>query len=428
MRLTKSTAYITAFVQSPVKQCIFLFCLGFIVRLGFNIANDAYLISTNIETHHIARAIVRGDGFSNPFGALPTGPSAHLAPGYSGLLAGVYLLCGDGVTGLFIADAINSAISSAVGALLPVAALLCGTNPVVAFFAGVFYAILPPQPFTESKGDWEAAIGALLLILAFTSIRRQIDSPELTIKKALSVGLLSGLTCLFLPTLCPVIVGFLVILFWYKGGRLSGLPCYGLTVVIVTLALIGPWLIRNRLVFGQFVPIRDNFGLELRLSYRDKAAASLAENIQLGNHNQLHPNGSVAECVKIRALGEVEYNHGQMKVATDWIRGHPRQFIELTLRHFQLFWTSGIRFVLLVPFAIWGMVRVWKQNRPSFCLLSVIFALQPPFYYLTQFAPRYRHPIEWAVTTAAFIGLAAIIKSVLRGQDNKEHCLTAECE
>jgi len=398
---------VTTLLNSTVKRFLLLFCIGFIVRLGFNIANGWYLFSFDNEPQKIAHEIVRGNGFSNPF-FLPTGPTAHLAPGFPGLLAGIYKLFGEGLPGLFIADAMNAAISASVGALLPVAAILCGVSPAVGFLAGLLYAVLPPQPYTEGKGGWEAAIGALLLISAFIVVRKQIGSRNLESRTAVAVGLLMGLSGLFLPTLCPVIFGFLAILFFCKRKHISSLRPFGLIVVLVTFALLGPWLLRNRIVFGQWVPMRDNFGLELHVSYWDKATPTLAENIRVGNHAQVHPHASEAEALKVQEIGEIEYNRRQLKLAKAWIYQHPQRFVQLTLKHFQLFWTAGIRFALLIPFAMWGAVRIWKQDKASFYLLSTALIVQPLIYYLVQFEPRYRHPIEWAVVLAAVIGASAI--------------------
>ena len=68
---------VTAFLNSTVKRFLLLFCIGLIVRMGFNIANGWYLFSSSKEPQKIAHEIVRGNGFSNPF-LLPTGPTAHL--------------------------------------------------------------------------------------------------------------------------------------------------------------------------------------------------------------------------------------------------------------------------------------------------------------------------------------------------------------
>jgi hypothetical protein len=395
------------FSRCSVKRFVLIFCIGLIVRLGFNITHGWYLFSSGKEPQKIAQEIVRGNGFSSPF-LLPTGPTAHLAPGFPVLLAGIYKVFGEGITGLFIADALNAAVSATVGALLPVAALLCGASSGESLLAGLLYAVLPPQPYTEGKGDWEAAIGALLLISAFIAVRREISSRNLQKGRAFAVGLLAGLTGLFLPTLCPVIFGFLTILFLYKRKQIRQLLSYGLIVVLVTFALLGPWLIRNRITFGQWIPVRDNFGLELRVSYWDKATATLSENIRIGNHAVVHPFSSEAESLKVREFGEVAYNHQQLKLATEWIRKHPSRFLQLTRKHFQLFWTSGIRFALLIPFAFWGTVRIWKQDKASLYLLSVILVFEPLVYYFVQFERRYRHPIEWVVTLAAVIGASAI--------------------
>jgi hypothetical protein len=405
-----SLAAVRAFSHSTVKRFVLLFCIGLIVRMGFNIAHGWYLFTFSNEPQKIADAIVRGNGFSNPF-LLPTGPTAHLAPGFPGLLAGIYKLFGEGVTGLFIADAVNAAVSATVGALLPVAALRCGVSSVVGFFAGLFYAVLPPQPYTEGKGGWEAPIGALLLISAFIVVRRQIDLRNLQYRTALAVGLLAGLAGLFLPTLCPVIFGFLAIRCLHERKQIRQLIPYGFIVFLVTFAMLGPWLVRNRIVFGQWVPMRDNFSLELRVSYWDKATPTLSENIRIGNHEEVHPHVSAVESLRVREFGEVEYNHRQLKLATEWIHQHPSRFLQLTLKHFQLFWTSGIRFALLIPFAIWGAARIWKQDKTSFYLLATALVLQPLAYYFVQFAVRYRHPIEWVVTLAAIIGASSIFNT-----------------
>jgi hypothetical protein len=401
-----SFASVKALLNSPAKRFLLLFCIGLTVRLGFSITNGWYLFSFNNEPQKIAHHIVIGNGFSNPF-LLPTGPTAHLAPGFPVVLAGIYKLFGEGNTGLFVADTVNAAVSSTVGALLPVAALLCGASPAVGFVAGLFYSLFPPQPYTECKGGWEAAFGALLLISAFIAVRKQMGSGELENRKAFGIGLLIGLSGLFLPTLLVATLGFVTILFLNKVRHRNQLKPF-VILALLTFVLVGPWVLRNRIVFGQWFPIRDNLGLELRVSYWDKAKATLAQNIKSGNHGEMHPHASEAEALKVRELGELEYNTRQLKLAREWISQHPGRALQLTLKHVQLFWTNGMRFALLIPFAMWGAVWIRTQDKPSFYLLCAAFILQPLMYYIVQFEPRYRYPIEWAVTLAALIGASAI--------------------
>jgi len=393
-----------ASLKFSTKRLLFLFLVGLVARLGMDIANSWYLFTFNNEPQKVAEQLLSGNGFSNPF-LLPTGPTAHLAPGFPALLAVIYAIFGNGIAGSLAADTVNAAIGAAVASLLPVAVLLCGAGPIAALFAGLFYAMLPPQPYTESKGGWEAVIGALLLVSAFNAVQQQIASSRLDMRKAAWIGFLLGLAGLFLPTLCPVIAGFVLVLSLYKRERIAQ---FGLVVFLIAFTLLGPWLVRNRMVFGQWVPIRDNFGIELHVSYWDKAAPTLTENIHLGNHAEVHPHVNRVEALKVREYGEAEYNRRQFELARAWIQRHPRRFVQLTLKHFQLFWTSGIRFILLIPFALVGMARLWTTAKPPFLLLSVAFILQPLIYYFVQFEPRYRHPIEWAVTLAAVIGAFAI--------------------
>jgi len=400
-------ASVSDFANSPFKRFLLLFCIGLAVRMGYNTANGLYLFTFPNEPQNIAHAIVRGEGFSNPF-ILPTGPSAHLAPGFPFLLAGIYKVFGNGVAGLFVADLMNSAISASVGALLPVAGILCGADPPVAFAAGLLYAMVPPQPYTESKGGWEAPAGALLLLMAFILVRNQIAARNLEKRKAAAAGLLTGLSGLFLPTLGPVIVGFIAIMVAYKHKYAGRAVAFASVAFLVALAVVAPWFVRNRIVFGQWVPIRDNLGLELHVAYWDKAAPSLKENLIIRSHFEVHPHVNASEALKVRKFNEVEYNKRQMEAAEQWIMTHPSRFLQLTLKHFKLFWLYGIRSFLLIPFFLVGLWWIATHDRASFYLLATIFAIQPLIYYFVQFDPRYRHPLDWAMVLTAVVGASYI--------------------
>ena len=179
-----------------------------------------------------------------------------------------------------------------------------------------------------------------------------------------------------------------------------------LVALLVALVMVGPWFVRNRMVFGHWVPIRDNLGLELHVAYWDKSAPSLKENLIIRSHFKVHPHVNASEAMKVREYNEVEYNNVQMAAAKEWISQHPGSFLQLTWKHFELFWLFGIRSISLLPFSLLGLWWVWKHDKPSSFLLAAIFVVHPLIYYFVQFDPRYRHPLDWAIILTAMIGSA----------------------
>jgi hypothetical protein len=61
-------------------------------------------------------------------------------------------------------------------------------------------------------------------------------------------------------------------------------------------------------------------------------------NAVSGCFSQVHPNENYEEALKVRQLGEVEYNRVRLREAIQWIKGNPIAFTSLSLRRFEAFW------------------------------------------------------------------------------------------
>ena len=112
--------------------------------------------------HRAARSLAANGTLGNPY-TCPTGPTAHVAPGYAAFLALAYRYAGRPEVLIVIA---TSAVASMTYALLPWLAVNLGLSFPVGFAAGLFWGVLPFLPGMEARGAWEAAWVAWLFVVA----------------------------------------------------------------------------------------------------------------------------------------------------------------------------------------------------------------------------------------------------------------------
>jgi hypothetical protein len=108
-------------------------------------------------------------------------------------------------------------------------------------------------------------------------------------------------------------------------------------------------------------------------------------------------------------MGEYRYSKQQGALAMAWIRNHPKQFAELSLKRCYFFWSTATHpgtkhwFLLLVRninycvpniLAILGLALALRRRKPAAWLFLWAFILLPlPYYFVTAEA-RFRSPLE----------------------------------
>jgi hypothetical protein len=164
--------------------------------------------------------------------------------------------------------------------------------------------------------------------------------------------------------------------------------------------VLSPWLIRNYEVFGHFVFLRDDFGLQFRLGNWKGADGMLMAYLQ--------PNLNNLEFEKFQRMGELAYAADCKRLAFEWVRENPGQFAVISLKRFFYYWNGVPKatdsrapvdfrtslFLAWSVLAIWGMLRALKQNRPGSGLFAGLILTYPTTYYFVFPHARYRHPIE----------------------------------
>src|SRR5262249_38707112 len=305
----------------------------------------------------VAAALADGRGWADAFGRDP-GPTAHTAPLYPLMLAGLYRLCGDYETAIrrCLQSGLNLALSLSALLFLPVLADKLGLSRAAGWMAAFVAAALPFNALIELMGRHEntvAMLALLGLIWCLNDLRQRGWSGRAV---RLRTGAMLGLVALLSPNflLVPVLF-FAAELACNRAERGRILRCGALSATIVLLAAT-PWMVRNYRVLGGFVPLRSNFGLELAVGNRPGADGyTYAEGMK-----DVHPFCCAAEQARLIAQGDATYMHTKHHKALFGIGEPPRQFVWLMMRRAWLFW--------VIPEEVW-----LKEDTPYLPLYIAIY-------------------------------------------------------
>ncbi|HEY3440200.1 MAG TPA: hypothetical protein VGK29_05595 [Paludibaculum sp.] len=344
---------------------------------------DGSAFGPGFESVNVARSLAAGNGFADPYSALATGPTAHTAPVYPYLLSIGIRLLGFGGAFAAVCMSFNLIFQGIQAALLPgLSAVLLGDRVPGLWAAGLLIA-LPLIPLT-AQGETDLQILALMLCTLI----------PVAGWSAAPAALLAALALHLNPSSLLLLPGWLV---WKRPPR-RWLLVWGFTLAAAML----PWTIRNYQTFGGIFFIRDNLGLELRVSNNDLAGASAKGNG--ASLAALHPMFNTEEARALIRASEPAYMAECGRQASDWIRAHPSAFARFTLIRAALYWFPAINdghwqawlLTLITILSLGGILRVWKH--PVFFFG---FAVAPLLYYLLQADPRYRYPYFWLTLLVA---------------------------
>jgi hypothetical protein len=217
-------------------------------------------------------------------------------------------------------------------------------------------------------------------------------------------GLLWGLIGLSNPTLLIFLpVNGLWVLASEGGWRRQVLGAV-LATLVFSLCL-APWVWRNWRVFGQFVPMRTNFGVELYLGNGPGSTGLLMEYD--------HPIQAADQLRLYAKIGEIAYARMRGREAMEAILADPAHFWADVSRRAYFFWaavphpTDDTRWVeygrslnfCFTSLCGWmGLGLALRRGKPAAGLFAGAFLLVPLVYYLVTVHARFRHPLEPLIT------------------------------
>lgn len=353
------------------------------------------------EMGRVARSIALGHGFSSPYEG-NTGPTAWEPPLYPYLMAGVFEVFGIYTQrSAWVLLLINSVFATLT--CIPVYRIAEKTfDARVARWSAIGWGLNPYVWYWSIHWLWDTTFTPFILACIFLLALELQDWPGW--QRWALFGALYGIGALANPTM----LGFLPfcgLWIWVQRYR-RGLPSLGGVIVssLVFFAAISPWVVRNYEVFGRFVFLRDDFGLQFRLGNWKGADGMLMPYLQ--------PNMNKLELEKFQNFGEIAYAESCKREAFDWVRENPGRFAVISLKRFFYYWngvprptsstlpidfrTSG--FLATSVLALWGLGRAVRQKRGGSWLYAGLVVFYPLVYYFVYPHARYRHPIEPELT------------------------------
>jgi hypothetical protein len=416
---------------SPVFIVGFAFALRMIVMCALWRLAPAPLKANppfGFELGRVARAIAAGEGFSSPLRDLDTGPTAWFTPIYPFLVAGIFKLWGiySDMSRVIIAT-LNCAFAALT--IVPIHGIAKRSfGEGVALGASWVWVFLPTALYFPIVWIWDTALTALFFMLIFWATLALRGAR--TIRPWAGYGALWVVGGLINPSILSLFPFFLGWLVWNDRKEAGPWVKHAAAVLLLFTIGLAPWTIRNYRVFGKFIVLRSNFGLELWLGNNPNVVDGLS---QLS-----HPNDNPEEAEKYIRMGEIAYMAEKEHEAFTFMRTHPRDTLNYTFRRFVNIWlaqTDNLLDVwssaplygkalmtfncLLSLLSLLGVLYVRRARHPEAAPYGMVLLIFPLVFYLTHSSPRYRFPMDPILIILAASTLARLISFAKFGTPRK---------
>jgi Dolichyl-phosphate-mannose-protein mannosyltransferase len=387
--------------------------VGFALRLAFALGYWVGQPLTHDEREYLAlaRSIARGDGFAYPADEPVSGTAQRFgrAPGYPVFLALLHV-----TEPVDTVPARVKVAQSAVGTVgVWLIALIAGraAGPRAAVMAAVIAALYPPLVFIPAYALSETLYSTVALAAACVL---SADGCPLFLRKKGAVpffgGALVGIGILIRPAMLffvPFAAGWMI---WTRQ------PKHAVVFVVVALACVAPWTIRNAHVYGRFVLVASEGGV----------------TFWTGNHPLARGEGDLAANPELKRA-ELEFRNRYATLSAEereplyyrdafaWIASHPAAWAALlcrkafftivpfgpsyTLHSTKYVMASAGGYLLLLPPALVG---AWWLGRGRAPVALWLMAASTVFVSLVFFPQeRFRIPVIDPALIVSAAGLAA---------------------
>jgi len=411
-----------------------LFWTAFLVRVLYIALAHTYRVRLGDdhfqfgwEAGRIARALVTGYGYSDPFAnaAFPhTGATAWLPPLYPLLLAAIFRVFGVySQASAAVLFTLQSAFSAATALATYEIAARCFSRRVALWSAWI-WALHPAAMQYAVRWPWEMTITTALFAFALVLALRLhgVESDQLSVASSqpkphgqprpqlktdnrqlttswLLFGLLWGLIALSNSALLiflPVCGVWILMGMWRRPHAVRDAALAGL----VFFACIAGWTMRNEQVLHTFIPLRSNFGAELYMGNGPGSNGLLMEFE--------HPFQAPDQLRLYASMGEVRYVALRGAAAKQTIAADPAHFLADVARRIYFYWfgvpqadvapavEAGrvLDFGFISLAGLLGLALALHRRVPAAGLFAWAVLLLPIPYYVVTVAARFRHPLE----------------------------------
>jgi len=313
--------------RRPRVTLTVILLIAVIVRLGFWFAVvgfDTTGWGDEPDYHAHALDISEGRGFLSPRGEV----TAYRPPLYPIVLSGLYRITGPdpdaarafqvllgGIIVLLVYVLARQLFSTRVGL---VAAALAAVNPGLVYLSALI--------MTEN-------LYVILLLLMLMLLVREWRSPSASVKNFAFAGVIAGLCSLTRPTAFTAAILLAGVTLLFARERFGIRLKQAVTFMLVTVALVMPWSIRNYIQMGEWVTFTTHGGITFYESNN-----MLNYEVPEFRGIVVLPRRAVPDWDKICDLPEVEHDRRSWKMGIDFIREHPREFSRMAWWKFARFW------------------------------------------------------------------------------------------
>jgi hypothetical protein len=288
-----------------------LFAVSILVAVAVALVSGEQLrYQDELDYMSLAQNLMQGHGYLSPEGR----PTAYRPPGYPVWMAPWTALS----HGVVVVKLLNVAMLGV--ALWLMRAMVGRRVPAVAWCAGAAALAYPVWVYTAAT-LYPQTLCLLLLMTVMWALDREAP---LGWGACVALGVLNGVLALVAPSfllLSPVIAACLA---WRRSAQgqswVSGVAVFGLCMLLV----LAPWTWRNWQVFGAFVPIATNGGINLALGNCELTGPNTGTNLPIQYFIDHIPPGS----------DEVQESHALQAMARDWAMAHPADAITLYVAKF----------------------------------------------------------------------------------------------
>ena len=353
----------------------------------------------------IARNLVETDSYSFH---VPGVPSAYMPPGYPLLIAGLYAVLGAGPAAHYTLGGLLLAFEILLPLLVGLLALrLWGAAAGrTAFVLSLFW----PQFLLLSGRYHSLPISLVLMLLALGALWREDWT---IVRRAAVCGLLLGIYGLFRMELAALLLPFLYGL-WregetQQGGSASRARRIGAALMLVgcCAAVVSPWIVRNRVVFGRFV-LGSSGGYNLLRGHNENATGG-------GRNLPGDEDREILEIPPRVQAHEPDYTHIRDELTADalfrrealaYMRANPGREARLAAAKGFFFLVADFthpvqrRWVVWLP-SLLALITgfVWWIRRgaadPRQQTLWLVFAVNAALATVFFVLPRYRMAVEF---------------------------------
>jgi hypothetical protein len=422
-----------------------IFWVGFGLRVVVILVGHTYRVRVPMdhfgfgwEMGRIARSLVRGQGYANPFNGV-SGPTAWTPPLYPLLMALSFKLFGlyTNAAALFLLVC-NSVFSAGIApAVYEIAARCFDGKGIarrgakiaepVAMWSAWLWAVYPAALQYAIHWIWEMSLSTFLftwIVVVALRLRRvgeDVADPTHRDEAAMNgapislwvwFGVLWGLLSLSNASLLLCFPAMVVWVAWPvlrdRVGLLRIIRGAAVSVVMFCVVM-SPWWVRNAVTLRAFVPTRSNLGVELYESTLESHEA-----LPWGTTMPLWAGDP--EFKRYVQMGELKYAQVRGAEAKRRISAMKGQIARWTLDRFLYFWDGTphplenhpaneygreLSYAFLSLCGLLGLgLMLWRRVEGA-GLFALVFALVPLPYYLVTVQARFRNPIEPLIAVLA---------------------------